>query len=68
LKYLRYSSGYNELLELTDLYLLSDDQKKMQLLGIKKLVVENFNLNFMILMVSFAALMVISGLVWKKTN
>ncbi len=60
LNYLKYSTGYNGLLDFTDYILVSTMTKKMHSLGLKKLLIENFNLNFLILFIVFLCFIVCS--------
>lgn len=48
LKYLKFASGYNEIFAFTTYVPLTNDAKKMQHLDMKKTIVENLNINFVI--------------------
>ena len=68
LKSLKYASGYNDIIQWTNLSLESAIAKKMNLLEINKLAIENFNINFIILFLSFNVLAIVSFLVNIKTK
>lgn len=50
--YLKFSTGYNEILDWSGLILGSDVIVKYNFLGIKKLIIENYNISFVILLIS----------------
>ena len=52
LKYLKFASGYNDIFAFTTYVPLTYDAKKMQHLDMKKTIVENLNINFVIFFVS----------------
>jgi hypothetical protein len=60
LKNLKYSFGFNDVLNNTEYRLFNTLAKKMHVLQIKKLLIENFNTNFLILAVSFLLFLVFS--------
>lgn len=62
LKNLKYSFGFNDVLNNTEYRLFNTLAKKMHALQIKKLLIENFNINFLILAVSFLVFLVFSVL------
>ena len=54
-KYLKTATGYNEMIELTSYLALSNFDKKYDKLSIHKTIIENFNINFCIVL--FVALL-----------
>jgi len=66
LKYLKYAAGYNEVFEITGFYLVGNAEKKLRILGMNKLIVENFNINFIVLALSFMVLLGVFFYVKKK--
>jgi hypothetical protein len=58
LKYLKLSSGYNELFTFTDFFPETIFAKKMDHLDMKKTFIENFNINFIILGFSFLVFLI----------
>jgi hypothetical protein len=68
LKYLKFASGYNEILELTDFIPYTNQAKKMQHLDLKKTIVENFNINFVLLGLAFLVFAVVFYLKYRKES
>jgi hypothetical protein len=60
LQNLKYSSGFNGVLQFTEYGLFSTIAKKMHTLRIQKLLIENFDINFLILTVTFLVFLVSS--------
>jgi hypothetical protein len=66
LKYFKFSSGYNDILNLTDFIPSTNSAKKMENLGIKKTIIENFNINFILLGLSFIVFIIVFYLKNRK--
>jgi hypothetical protein len=66
LQTLQYSTGYNDILDLTEYDSSSIQAKKMSYIKRHKTIIENFNINFVILLFSFIALVVVFVLRSKK--
>jgi hypothetical protein len=66
LKYFKFSSGYNDILILTDFIPYTTSAKKMENLGIKKTIIENFNINFILLGLSFLVFIIVFYLKSRK--
>jgi hypothetical protein len=68
LKYLKFSSGYNEIFKLSEYVPSTIYAKKLNHLDMKKTMIENFNINFAILMLSFLVFMVVFLLKYMKES
>ncbi len=69
LKYFKFSSGYNELFKLSSYVPETISSKKLSHLEIKKTIIENFNINFVILMMAFVVFMAFFVLkYWKEAQ
>ncbi len=51
LKYLKSSTGYNELIELTEYLTLTNITRKFEIIDLKKTIIENFNVSFLLVLV-----------------
>ena len=49
LKYLKIATGYNDIFSLTSYVQLTNITKKFSIINLKKTIIENFNLNFVVL-------------------
>jgi hypothetical protein len=58
LKYLKYSTGFNDVFSVTQNVLTDTVSKKMSNLSLKKLVIENFNVSFVFMLLTFIGLVV----------
>lgn len=58
LKYLKYSTGFNDIFSATQNLLTDTVSKKMSNLSLRKLVIENFNVSFVFLLLTFIGLVV----------
>ena len=68
LKYLKFSSGYNEIFKLSEYVPSTIHANKLNHLDMKKTIIENFNINFAILMLSFLVFLVIFMLKYIKES
>ena len=68
LKYLKFSSGYNEILSVTQYVPYTVDAKKLYQLDMKKTIVENFNINFTLLALSFLVFVIVFCLKYRKES
>ncbi len=57
---LKYASGFNNVLHFTEYRLFNSLSKKMHALRIQKLLIENFNINFLILAATFLVFLICS--------
>jgi hypothetical protein len=68
LKYLRLSTGFNDILTLTQYEPVTLMAKKLMHLQIKKTIIENFNINFVLLFLAFAVSLILFCVKYRKES
>jgi hypothetical protein len=55
---LKYTTGFSDIIDFSEYIPMTDSSRKMSSIKMKKLIIENFNINFAILFLCFVVLMI----------